>query len=344
MRSPAPCRGRPCAHRRPVCRLAAWPSQRERQDRGSRRPPDPRPGRRAWPGPGPASRPALTALLRPKGLPPEVADRLEAAFGAIGQAGVGGPGPDPTDAGAGADRPARSCSTGCRARCSSHPAPLYDREGVELLASRQTRSIATAVGALQVALVTAAAASTLEGGPVLALAIDGVVGQVASVVHGTCDWYNTGSYLVRRLRAEGIVTDRAEVRRLTNAALMSKGQVDRRPDPGPIDRAAPGAELGRPGRGRRPAVRGEPRSRLGPRHRPDRALGPPRAGRPGRGAAADPPSRRPCAVPLRRRCLGRSPPPGRGGAVSSTAEPSRPPVAAPVQYGRRQRCRPETQT
>jgi hypothetical protein len=97
-----------------------------------------------------------------------------------------------------------------------HPAPLYDRESVELLSSRQTRSISTAVGALQVALVTAAAASTLEGGPVLALAIDGLVGQVASVVHG--------SYLVRRLRAEGIVTDRAEVRRLTNAALMSKGR------------------------------------------------------------------------------------------------------------------------
>jgi hypothetical protein len=55
------------------------------------------------------------------------------------------------------------------------------------------------------------------------------VGQVASVVHGFCDWYNTGSYLVRRLRQLGIDVDRAEVRRLTNAALMSKGsQVDER--------------------------------------------------------------------------------------------------------------------
>ena len=54
------------------------------------------------------------------------------------------------------------------------------------------------------ALVAAAAASTLEGGPVLALAIDGAVGQVASVVHGFCDWYNTGSYLVRRLNALGL--------------------------------------------------------------------------------------------------------------------------------------------
>jgi len=52
---------------------------------------------------------------------------------------------------------------------------------------------------------------------------------VASVVHGFCDWYNTGSYVVRRLRQLGIVADRTEVRRLTNAALMSKGsQVDER--------------------------------------------------------------------------------------------------------------------
>ncbi len=110
-----------------------------------------------------------------------------------------------------------------------HPAALYDQKGVELLASRQVRSISTAMGALQLALVTAAAATTLEGGPVLALAIDGAVGQMASVVHGFCDWYNTGSYLVRRLDEHGITVDRTEVRRLTNAALMSKGRaVDQR--------------------------------------------------------------------------------------------------------------------
>lgn len=56
----------------------------------------------------------------------------------------------------------------------------------------------------------------------LALAIDGVVGQVASVVHGLCDWYTTGSYLVRRLDACGLTVGPAEVRRLTNAALMSR--------------------------------------------------------------------------------------------------------------------------
>ena len=81
------------------------------------------------------------------------------------------------------------------------------------------------MGALQLALVGAASASTLEGGPFLALAIDGVVGQVAAVVHGVCDWYTTGSYLVRRLDALGIRADVGEVRRLTNAALMSKGSA-----------------------------------------------------------------------------------------------------------------------
>jgi hypothetical protein len=106
-----------------------------------------------------------------------------------------------------------------------HPAVLYDQKGVELLASRQGRSISTAMGGLQLALVAAAAASTFEGGPVLALAVDGAVGQMASVVHGFCDWYNTGSYLVRRLNESGISVDRTEVRRLTNAALMSRGRM-----------------------------------------------------------------------------------------------------------------------
>jgi hypothetical protein len=110
-----------------------------------------------------------------------------------------------------------------------HPAVVYDVAGVEALSGRQTKSIQAAVGALQLALVGAAAASTLEGGPFLAVAIDGVVGQVAAVVHGVCDWYDTGSYLVRRLDQEGLVADVSEVRRLTNAALMSKGKaVDER--------------------------------------------------------------------------------------------------------------------
>jgi hypothetical protein len=171
---------------------------------------------------------AFTALLRPKGLPPEAADRLVAALGAIGQARAGGRGRIQRMRERVRTAPPQLLDW-MSGQVLLHPAPLYDRESVERLSSQQTRSISTAVGALQVALVTAAAASTLEGGPVLALAIDGVVGQVASVVHGTCDWYNTGSYLVRRLRAEGIVTDRTEVRRLTNAALMSKGRsIDER--------------------------------------------------------------------------------------------------------------------
>ncbi len=172
---------------------------------------------------------ALKRLLRPEGLPAEAAAQLEAAFGGIGRELISG--------GRGRLRRARAQVRAAPPRLLDwmsgqvleHPAVLYDREGVELLASRQSRSISTAVGGLQVALVAAAAASTLEGGPVLALAIDGGVGQVASVVHGFCDWYNTGSYLVRRLNASGITVDRSEVRRLTNAALVSKGRtVDER--------------------------------------------------------------------------------------------------------------------
>ena len=101
----------------------------------------------------------------------------------------------------------------------------------------------------------AAAASTLEGGPFLAVAIDGVVGQVAAVVHGVCDWYNTGSYLVRRLDRLGLAADVGEVRRMTNAALMSKGRtVDQRLLARSTELRLVAAMVGtRPGR--RPALR-----------------------------------------------------------------------------------------
>ncbi len=168
---------------------------------------------------------SLRSLLRPEGLPEEAAAELEAAFGTVGrEAFSGGPGRLRRLRAEVRAAPPRLLDW-MSGQVLEHPAVLYDRQGVELLAGRQTRSIATAVGALQLALVGAAAASTLEGGPILALAIDGVVGQVASVVHGFCDWYNTGSYVVRRLRTEGIAVDRSEIRRLTNAALMSKGDV-----------------------------------------------------------------------------------------------------------------------
>ena len=112
----------------------------------------------------------------------------------------------------------------------------------------------------------------------LALAIDGAVGQVASVVHGFCDWYNTGSYLVRRLNESGIVVDRAEVRRLTNAALMSKGRAIDERALDPVDRAAPRPELGGPGAGRCPALRVLARPGLVAGRGPDRRVGPARSG------------------------------------------------------------------
>jgi hypothetical protein len=165
----------------------------------------------------------VRSLLRPEGLPPAAVAELEAALGAVGrQVVTGGPGR------------LRRVRAEIRAappqlldwmsgQVLEHPAVLYDVEGVEEMAATQTRSIGAAMGALQLALIGAAAASTLEGGPVLAVAIDGAVGQVAAVVHGCCDWYTTGSFLVRRLRREGIAVDRSEVRRLTNAALVSRG-------------------------------------------------------------------------------------------------------------------------
>jgi len=176
-----------------------------------------------------ASARGLRSLLAPDGLPAGVTAKLESTFGDIGR--------EVLTAGPGRLRRVRAQVAATppklldwtSTQVVAHPAVVYDVAGVEELAARQTRSIGSAVGALQLALVGAAAASTLEGGPFVAVAIDGVVGQVAAVVHGLCDWYNTGSYLVRRLDREGLVADVGEVRRLTNAALMSRGRtVDER--------------------------------------------------------------------------------------------------------------------
>ena len=171
----------------------------------------------------------LRGLLAPDGLPSGASAELESAFGDIGrEALVSGPGRIRRVRAQVAAAPPRLLDW-MSTQVVEHPAVLYDVAGVEELAARQTKSIQAAVGGLQLALVGAAAASTLEGGPLLALAIDGLVGQVAAVVHGLCDWYDTGSYLVRRLDQDQLVADVAEVRRLTNATLMSRGRsVDER--------------------------------------------------------------------------------------------------------------------
>jgi hypothetical protein len=171
----------------------------------------------------------LRGLLAPDGLPSGASAELESALGDIGrEALTGGPRRMRRVRAQVAAAPPKVLDW-MSTQVVEHPAVVYDVAGVEALASLQTKSIGAAVGALQLALVGAAAASTLEGGPFLAVAIDGVVGQVAAVVHGVCDWYATGSYLVRRLDRLGLAADVGEVRRLTNAALMSKGQaVDER--------------------------------------------------------------------------------------------------------------------
>jgi hypothetical protein len=167
----------------------------------------------------------LRGLLAPDGLPAGASAELESALGDIGrEALTGGPGRMRRVRAQVAAAPPKMLDW-MSTQVVEHPAVVYDVAGVEALASRQTKSIGTAVGALQLALVGAAAASTLEGGPFLAVAIDGVVGQVAAVVHGVCDWYCTGSYLVRRLDRLGLAADVGEIRQLTNATLMSKGRT-----------------------------------------------------------------------------------------------------------------------
>ena len=211
--------------------------------RGSRAP--------GWPGPGRRSPAGCATCSAPDGLPAGASAELESALGDIGREALDRRAPGAC-AGCGPrwPPPRPGCSTGCPPRSSTIRPWSTTSPGVEALASRQTKSIGTAVGALQLALVGAASGSTLEGGPFLALAIDGVVGQVAAVVHGVCDWYNTGSYVVRRLDHQGLAADVGEVRRLTNAALMSKGTSRRRADARPLHRvpADPPVVGQRPGR------------------------------------------------------------------------------------------------
>ena len=168
---------------------------------------------------------AVRTLLAPDGLPRGASVELEKALGAIGrEAFTSGPARVRRIRAQMAAAPPRLLDW-MSAQVVVHPAVVYDVAGVEALASRQTKSISAAMGAMQLALIAAASASTLEGGPILALAIDGAVGQVAAMVHGVCDWYNTGSYVVRRLDPLGLRADVGEIRRITNAALMSKGKV-----------------------------------------------------------------------------------------------------------------------
>jgi hypothetical protein len=166
---------------------------------------------------------SLRALLRPEGLPPDAAAELESTFGDLGREVLAGPGRLRRVRAEVRAAPPRLLDWMSR-QVLEHPAVLYDEESVEELAARQTRSISTAVGALQMALVAGAAASTFEGGPVLALAIDGVVGQVASSVHGFCDWYNTGSY--RGWVTRGVVDALPFGASLGRASVRAAARID----------------------------------------------------------------------------------------------------------------------
>ncbi len=162
------------------------------------------------------------ALLQPAGVPDSVSEELEETLAGVRrELGTSGPGRLRRVGVQLRDAPPQLLERLSRL-VVEHPGVVYDRQGVEELAERQSRSISAAVGALQLALITGAAATTLEGGPLLALGIDAAVGQVAAVVTGACDWYTVASYLVHRLASEGLLVEPREIRALTTAALMTK--------------------------------------------------------------------------------------------------------------------------
>ncbi len=166
---------------------------------------------------------ALAPLLRPDGMPAALGDQLESVLGGIvNVATTSGPGRLRRVRRAMADAPGRMLDW-MSAQVLENPASVFDRRQVEETLDRQSRGVASAMGVLQLALAAASTATVAEGGPLVAIGIDGAVGQVAALANGVGNWHTIGSYLVHRLRAEGLVVTPKEIRRLTNAALMSKG-------------------------------------------------------------------------------------------------------------------------
>ena len=100
-----------------------------------------------------ASAQAFRSLLRPEGLPAEAAAQLEAVFGRIGgEIFSGGPGRLRRARAQIGAAPPRLLDW-MSGQVLEHPASVDDQNAVEVLAGRQARSIATAMGALQLALV-----------------------------------------------------------------------------------------------------------------------------------------------------------------------------------------------
>ena len=167
---------------------------------------------------------AFRSLLAPAGLPGDASRQLETTLGGVvDEALSSGPGRLRRVKARMAGAP-DELLTWASTYVLDHPLPVLDGDDVAELSARQTKYISAAVGGLQIALV-AATAATFESTLVPALAVDAVVGQVAALVHGFADWTTTASFLVRRLRAEGLDVTSAELRRLTTAALVSRGKV-----------------------------------------------------------------------------------------------------------------------
>ncbi|HEY2427428.1 MAG TPA: hypothetical protein VGI06_00750 [Acidimicrobiales bacterium] len=118
---------------------------------------------------------------------------------------------------------------------ASSPAPIEDIDTLDQYAGRTRHGVTAALTVVQGTLFAGAAATDGGGGPP-AVVLDAGVAQVASVLTGLAEWYFVGSYTVFLLRRAQLSAEPHELRRIVNAAMLSRFETI---DPDLLD---PGAE------------------------------------------------------------------------------------------------------
>jgi hypothetical protein len=101
------------------------------------------------------------------------------------------------------------------------PASIDDVDTLDEHASHVRHGVAATLALIQGALVAQSAVTDGVGAPP-ALAIDAAVAQVAAVLTGLAEWYLVASYAVCLMQRQGIEAEPLYLRRIVNAALLSR--------------------------------------------------------------------------------------------------------------------------
>jgi len=106
----------------------------------------------------------------------------------------------------------------------SAPAPIDDLDTLDQYASRTRHGVTAALAAVQATLAAGTVGTEGAGGPP-SVVLDAGAAQVASVLTGLAEWYFLGSFASRLMRRKGIAVDPDHLRRIVNAAMLSRGET-----------------------------------------------------------------------------------------------------------------------